>query len=414
MLNSASAFYIRRDIFAGGKLIFKEGEIVTVERISQHDQRPEYKYVVFSARAGKYYLLSDRDISQCADKPSGDLKGKARDISSKGRGAQQPTRSDSSLEEKKPNDIFRSAESQSARTIPATDAPATPETITSTPGTAKSPGERMPLAGSIYSRKYRGKMNRRNKILLAVFFGIVLLVVFDIFFMNENEKTTIEEIETGQTQISESETQPGTTESASSFEKLISIENLIEGQQVTAGIYTVSGRFLLASSLKINNVPVGVVPGTNEFHHPVTINEGENTLLFVAADKEGEEFSKEVKVTGILPPEQYKASCPLGPPYNVLSKNPDNYKGMRCQYKGKVAQAMESMGMTTLRVDITHKGYGIWDDTIYVTLGGSTPAVEDSIVVVYGTIAGSYTYESIAGWNITLPWVIAKYVDVVS
>jgi hypothetical protein len=46
-------------------------------------------------------------------------------------------------------------------------------------------------------------------------------------------------------------------------------------------------------------------------------------------------------------------------------------------------------------------------------LQGTTPAVENSIIVVYGTIQGSYTYESTANWNITVPSIEAKYVDVV-
>jgi len=48
-----------------------------------------------------------------------------------------------------------------------------------------------------------------------------------------------------------------------------------------------------------------------------------------------------------------------------------------------------------------------------VTLNGTTSAVENSIIVVYGTIQGSYTYESTANWNITVPSIEAKYVDVV-
>ena len=55
---------------------------------------------------------------------------------------------------------------------------------------------------------------------------------------------------------------------------------------------------------------------------------------------------------------------------------------------------------------------GIWLDTIYATLAGTTPAVTDSIVAIYGTIAGSYTYTSTANYKITLPRIDAKYVDV--
>lgn len=37
----------------------------------------------------------------------------------------------------------------------------------------------------------------------------------------------------------------------------------------------------------------------------------------------------------------------------------------------------------------------------------------NSIVVVYGTTEGSYTYTSVADYSITLPKINAKYIDVV-
>ncbi|MDZ4170848.1 MAG: hypothetical protein U1C19_01685 [Methanobacteriaceae archaeon] len=32
---------------------------------------------------------------------------------------------------------------------------------------------------------------------------------------------------------------------------------------------------------------------------------------------------------------------------------------------------------------------------------GTTPAVEDDMITIYGEVTGSYTYESQAGWTVT-------------
>ncbi|MBN2168107.1 MAG: hypothetical protein JW738_02605, partial [Actinobacteria bacterium] len=150
-----------------------------------------------------------------------------------------------------------------------------------------------------------------------------------------------------------------------------------------------------------------------DFAPTVTINEGANTVSFEVTDSEGNSYTKTLSLTGILSPETYKAVSPAGPDFAHLNKNPDVYTGTRCQYKGKVVQIMESGGTSDIRMDITPLGYGYWSDTIYVTYTGTTPAVEENIIIVYGTVLGSHTYTSQAGYSITLPLIEAKYIDVV-
>lgn len=192
----------------------------------------------------------------------------------------------------------------------------------------------------------------------------------------------------------------------------VSIDNVTSGLTLTAGASVIAGTVKEdGSTVTFNGQPVQIGPD-KKFTVTTTINEGSNTLTFDVTEKGGAKATKTITLTGQIPPAVYKASCPAGPPYAVLNKNPDAYKGQRCQYRGKVVQAMESGGTTDLRVDITSGSYGIWSDTIYVTLAGTTPAVTDSIVAIYGTIAGSYTYTSTANYKITLPRIDAKYVDV--
>lgn len=193
---------------------------------------------------------------------------------------------------------------------------------------------------------------------------------------------------------------------------LVSFDNIADGQTLTMGPFTVVGTTKQPCSISFGGQPVAIGPD-NKFVQVVNVAEGANTFTFDLEDEDGDRCSCLIKVTGQLSPEQYKASCPAGPPFANLNKNPDSFKGTKVRYRGKVVQALESAGTTELRVDITNSGYGFWTDTIYVTMSGTTPAVTDSIVDVYGTVGGSYTYTSQANYKITLPLINAQYVDVV-
>ena len=53
---------IAADIAVEGVLTFAAGEQVTVQQVAPNPQRPEYKYTVFSAKTGKWFMLRDADI----------------------------------------------------------------------------------------------------------------------------------------------------------------------------------------------------------------------------------------------------------------------------------------------------------------------------------------------------------------
>ncbi len=100
---------------------------------------------------------------------------------------------------------------------------------------------------------------------------------------------------------------------------------------------------------------------------------------------------------------QYKASCKKIS-YKQLEKNPDKYTGQRVKFTGTIFQIQESGDFTSILLDVG--GY----DNISVLYDGTTNAVEDSEITVYGEILGSYTYESVAGYQITVPQMSAKYI----
>ena len=139
-------------------------------------------------------------------------------------------------------------------------------------------------------------------------------------------------------------------------------------------------------------------PDTNKFQHPVEIVEGPNTLVFKVTYEKGGTLTKELSITGVLSPEEYKASCPAGPSYAELAANIESYKGTRCKYTGVVIGT---------DINITQYTQGFWKDTVHLIGGGSERSkfLHGGIVCVYGTVFGKYTDGT--------PCFDVKYVDVV-
>lgn len=61
--------------------------------------------------------------------------------------------------------------------------------------------------------------------------------------------------------------------------------------------------------------------------------------------------------------------------------------------------------MTHIRLDIGNR------DIIYIEYDDYTDFVEDDHITVYGEIYGDYSYESQAGWTITVPAIIADFIE---
>ncbi len=97
-------------------------------------------------------------------------------------------------------------------------------------------------------------------------------------------------------------------------------------------------------------------------------------------------------------------------PFKQLEKNPDRYAGERVAYRGQVFQIDEDLGETVILLSVTDEGYGFWTDEIWVNYAGTTPAVEDDMITVYGTIDGSRSYDTRMGGTNDVPEMTAKYV----
>ncbi|MBM7095742.1 hypothetical protein JSY36_08250 [Bacillus sp. H-16] len=95
-----------------------------------------------------------------------------------------------------------------------------------------------------------------------------------------------------------------------------------------------------------------------------------------------------------------------------LDKNTSPYEGTVTVFKGEIMQVMEDDQFGIIRLAVTEKSFGYSSsDVIYVTYDFPTPFVKDDIVTVYGSVEGSHTYESTAGYNITLPHIKAMFIE---
>lgn len=104
----------------------------------------------------------------------------------------------------------------------------------------------------------------------------------------------------------------------------------------------------------------------------------------------------------------YKNSCRDDITFEQLNSDTNTYRGQRVTYRGQIDQVIHGHGETYYRIDVGNV------DIIYVTVNGYQDFVEDEYVQIWGEVKGSYTYESIAGYTITLPHIEVEYIEEVN
>ena len=111
----------------------------------------------------------------------------------------------------------------------------------------------------------------------------------------------------------------------------------------------------------------------------------------------------------------YKDACNTYT-YEEIARNPESVRGEHAKLIGEVIQVVEDGSSVILRVNITKNSYGYYEDTIYVRYIRKSETedriLEDDIVTIYGLLAGTETYTSTLGASITLPKVIAEYIEI--
>jgi hypothetical protein len=110
--------------------------------------------------------------------------------------------------------------------------------------------------------------------------------------------------------------------------------------------------------------------------------------------------------------------------YKEIARNPSNYQGTRAKFEGQVVQVVENGDDLTMRVEITKKanqfadnGY-LYSDPIYVEYKRKNQKesriLEDDIIMMYGYLNGTKSYDTVLGANQTIPYFKAQYIDIIS
>lgn len=145
---------------------------------------------------------------------------------------------------------------------------------------------------------------------------------------------------------------------------------------------------------------------------PATLTAGKDSTVTVKAG----DFSTTLTVTCTTEdPQAYKDSCE-NISYEDIARNPDNYVGKNIHFYGQVIQVMEDGNDVTLRVATKKSDYGYWNDDVvlvaYTREEGESRILEDDMVNLYGVCAGTTSYETVRGDTLTIPSMVAKYVDI--
>jgi uncharacterized membrane protein YcgQ (UPF0703/DUF1980 family) len=100
-----------------------------------------------------------------------------------------------------------------------------------------------------------------------------------------------------------------------------------------------------------------------------------------------------------------KVAYDTGITYNQLARTPDDYKGKKAKFTGRVIQVMEGDKETDLRIAVD----GNSDTVLFVGYDPkitSTRVLENDNVTVKGKSIGIYSYQSTMGGKISIPGML--------
>ncbi len=109
--------------------------------------------------------------------------------------------------------------------------------------------------------------------------------------------------------------------------------------------------------------------------------------------------------------EEDRIGYDTGITYDQLARTPNDYKGKKAKFTGKVVQAIEDDKETDLRIAVN----GDYDNILYVSYNPNITSVrilEKDNVIVKGVSQGIYSYKSTLGSKISIPLLIADSIDI--
>lgn len=105
-----------------------------------------------------------------------------------------------------------------------------------------------------------------------------------------------------------------------------------------------------------------------------------------------------------------KAGYNTGITYDQLARTPEDFKGKKVKFSGKVIQVLEGTGEVQIRFAVNSNYdtiiYGAYLNNII-----SSRVLEDDKITIYGTSNGLLSYQSTMGGNITIPSVLIDKID---
>ena len=148
-------------------------------------------------------------------------------------------------------------------------------------------------------------------------------------------------------------------------------------------------------------------------------------VLEATATKEGKKAQKCSVCGGTISEEWFKKSAEeikadyllncADYTYKEIARNPGNYSGKYAHFRGEIIQSVEEGNSYTFRVNVTRVSYG-YTDTILVTYtkkqASESRILEGDIVDIYGTLDGTRTYETVMGNEVTIPMLLAEYINI--
>lgn len=112
---------------------------------------------------------------------------------------------------------------------------------------------------------------------------------------------------------------------------------------------------------------------------------------------------------------KYKASA-VTLPYALLVKDPSALKGRVVTYRAQVFQYDSLTGTSHFLAHVTDSGYGIWTNLIFADVNPTVAAhaCDSSIIQLWGTVVGPYTYPTTLNGTNTVPEIRIEYLNVLS
>ena len=140
--------------------------------------------------------------------------------------------------------------------------------------------------------------------------------------------------------------------------------------------------------------------------HAKANGSSEDTEAQSLSAKAAKEIEREEAAKAAEEAKSYKT----GITYNQLTRNPNDYKGKKATFRGKVFQSFENGNTTNIMMVVD----GNYNYIMYITIDSSklpSRVIENDWITVRGISNGIYTYESSGNGMLSVPWVKADYID---